>query len=167
VRRAATVAAILVAGGLAAAAGAQPTVLPNLNGKWTLHNQRSSVWTVKVVGDVVTAYRMGAPGHPKLVSSFNGLLYDFGPYAIVQGLLKITGEGAPVTNNMCWTIRSVARPTEFQWGDCEKQLGTFIRVTAGSTPSKNTPSNQKTAAAPAGRPNTSPTFTNFGPVFRG
>lgn len=161
-RWAAALAAILVALGVAAQAGAQPTALPNLNGKWTLSNERSSVWTVKQVGDEVTASRRGAPGHPNLVSSFQGLLYDFGPYTVVQGLLTNTGEGAAVTNHMCWTIRSIARPTEFQWGDCQTQVGKFLRA---ATTGAATKAGGRTNTSP--RPNTSPNFTNYGPVLRG
>ena len=40
VRRAAALGAIVLAG-VAAPAGAQPTALPNLNGKWTLSNERT------------------------------------------------------------------------------------------------------------------------------
>ena len=164
-RGAVALAAIFVAGGLATAASAQPAALPNLNGNWTLDNERSSIWTVKQVGDTVTASRRGAPGRPNLVSSYKGFLYDFGPYVIVQGVLTNTGEGAPVTSNMCWTIRPLARPTEFQWGDCTTQLGKFRRVVGSIAASAPTARPKK--SAPARRPNASPNFTSFGPVFRG
>jgi hypothetical protein len=163
VRPAALLAAVLAAGGVAATAGAQTTVLPNLNGKWTLSNERSSVWTVKQVGDEVTASRRGAPGHPNLVSSFRGFLYDFGPYAVVQGLLTNTGEGAAVTSQMCWTIRSIARPTEFQWGDCQTQVGKFLRAATTGAGAGSAPSRTNTKP----RTNASPHFTNYGPVLRG
>ena len=118
---------------------------------------------MKQVGDVVTASRRGAPGHPNLVSSFKGVLYDFGPYAVVQGALTNTGEGAAVTNPMCWTIRAVARPTEFQWGDCQTQLGKFLRAATTSAGGK---AGGSAGGAPA-RANTSPYFKSYGPVLRG